>query len=201
MSKSKEIIIVSKKKTKKNDSDITNDDVQTILEKRDKFVYEICASMASTMIDHERKLFKKIPKEKSVCLKKDKIKVVIVKMLQETFNNLYAFMLKNKKFNNEYDKIISYFGHSKLGFIHLIAPKCVQLHMNIERDQLDTSSEDEYIKIFSKLINNELNQNYYEILHEFVSELENETYDDKMLSDPDIKKNIAPFNFKIELDD
>jgi hypothetical protein len=202
-SKKKQTIIISQKKPQKNVSkeEDTEKNVKNILDKRDKFVFEICESMAKTMIDHETKLFKKIPANKIVCLKKNAVKKVIVKMLQDTFNEIYKNMLEKKKFNNEYDNIISYFGHSKLGFIHLIAPKCVQLHMNIERENLDTSSEEEYIQTFSILVNDELNNNYYEILHEFVCELENETYDDKMLKDPDIKKNTTPFNFKIELDD
>ena len=199
----KKLIIISNKKKKDETEEtgpITEKEIKGLLEKRDKFIFEICESMATTMIDHETKLFKKIPKSKINCLKRNDIKKLIVKMLQETFNEIYKNMLENKKFNNEYDNIVGYFGHSKLGFIHLIAPKCVQLHVNIDRENLDTSSEEEYIKTFSILANDELNDNYYEILQEFICEMEKGTYDDKMLKDSDIIKNTAPFNFGIEID-
>jgi hypothetical protein len=181
---------------------VENIDINKLLEKRDRFMFDICKSMAKVIIDQEKILYTKIPSNKIKLLNTKKIKKVIIKSLEDFFNKIYADMIKNKKFTNEeYNTIVNYFGHSKLGFIHLFSSECVQVHMNIKRDELIVNSESEYINSFSSCVNDELNENYEELTHKFISELENEAYDDRMLNDSDIKKNIKPFNFKIELEE
>jgi len=189
-----------------SDNEENSFNIENLIEKKEKFMFMICKNMATIIIDEETKLYRKVHDKvgeevhKLKGLQNDKIKQVMIKTLEELFNKTYKHMITNKKFHIEdFNSIVDLFGHSKLGFIHLFSSECVQLYVDIRRDELIVDSETEYVNSISELVNDDLNCKYGELTNKFISELENQMYDDKMLDDVDIQKNVRPFNFKIEL--
>jgi hypothetical protein len=179
---------------------MNNNNKEELIEKRDEFIFEVCKYIASTLLDIENNLWDKVPSSKRSSLKTEQMKLVLAKMLQEKFNDIFSLILDKKPLSDNFIKLTKYFNHSKLGLLHLLGPTCVSVHMSINRSLLETKTLDEYKRNIGKLVNDKLNDEYYNITTKFIEYLGNGEWTDDLIDDDEFKKNRKPFNFKVEIE-
>lgn len=176
-------------------------DSKTLLKKRDEFLLHYCKYIAGVIIDIETELYEKVSKMKAQNkydkLRSNDMSVVISNMLENKFNEMFCTIIDGEDLDKKYMKLLTYFNHNKLGLLYCMASSCVDIHLSIDRENIETKSKEEYINSVSVIVNDQLNEEYNNILKRVISEVGSKKYTDEMIDSEEIQENRSPFKFTV----
>jgi len=155
--------------------------------------------IARNIIDCESELYNKVPESKRDVLKSISIKTIIGKIIQKKYNDIFCDVIDRRRTLDKLEELTSFYEHSKLGLLYLLAPISVEIELCINRTGLDISNIKEYIVSLSKLLNDVLNEKLESIATKLIKNINDDTWSDERINDENILKNREPFNFKIEV--